>query len=196
MQYNLSPEGHINKIVGECLAIVAIIRTTFTYLDVDIVKRIVESILRPKLEYAQVVWAPHLKKHIKKLERVQRAATKLVPELQEMEYPERLKKMNLPTLEERRRRGDMIQLYKCVKEIDEIDRDDFIVKETERRTRGSHEMKLRLPISSTDTKKFSFPVRTLSAWNELPESIVRAKTIHSFKEKYDNWKQENGTPRV
>ena len=78
--------------------------------------------MRPKLEYAQVVWAPHLKKHIRKLERVQRAATKLVPGLQDMEYQERLCILNLPSLEERRRRGDMIQLYKCVFGMHKIER--------------------------------------------------------------------------
>ena len=196
VQDNLSPEGHINKIVGEGLAIVANIRATFTYLDVDIVKKIIESILRPKLEYAQVVWAPHLKKHIRKLERVQRAATKLVPSLQDLEYQERLRVMNLPTLEERRKRGDMIQLYKCVKGIDKIDREDFVVSETERRTRGSHELKLRIPICTTDTKKYSFPVRSLSTWNALPENIVRANNIHSFKEKFDDWNKASGAPRV
>ena len=63
VQSNLSPEGHFNKVVGEGLAIVANIRTTFTHLDEKLIKKVIESILRPKLEYAQVVWAPHLKKH-------------------------------------------------------------------------------------------------------------------------------------
>ena len=122
VQSNLSPEGHINKVVGEGLAIVANIRTTFTHLDEKLIKKVIESILRPKLEYAQVVWAPHLKKHIRKLERVQRAATKLVPGLQDMEYQERLRILNLLSLEERRRRRDMIQLYKYVVGMDKIDK--------------------------------------------------------------------------
>ena len=78
------------------------VRTTFTHLSEPLVKKIIESILRPKLEYAQVVWAPHLKKHIRKLERVQRAATKLVPGLQDKEYQERLHVLKLPSLEEGR----------------------------------------------------------------------------------------------
>ena len=151
----------------------------------NIVKKVIESILRPKLEYAQVVWAPHLKKHVRKLERVQRAATKLVPGLQDMEYQERLRKLNLPSLEERRKRGDMIQLFKCLKEMDKIDRDDFLELDTERRVRGSHELKLRLPVCTTDIKKFSFPVRSLADWNNLPEEVVRARNIHRFKEMYD-----------
>ena len=196
VQDNLSPEGHINKVVGEGLAIVANIRTTFTYLDMNIVKKIIESILRPKLEYAQVVWAPHLKKHVRKLERVQRAATKLVPGFQDVDYQERLRKLNLPSLEERRRRGDMIQLFKCVTGMDKVDKENFLELDMERRTRGRQELKLRLPVCTTDTKKFSFPVRSLTDWNSLPEDVVRARNIHSFKEKYDKWVQTCGTPRA
>ncbi len=69
IQDNLSPEGHINKIVGEGLALVANARSTFAHIDETLAIKVIQSILRPKLEYAQVVWAPHLKKHMKKLER-------------------------------------------------------------------------------------------------------------------------------
>ena len=193
---NLSPEGHINKIVGEGLAIVANVRITFSHLSEPLIKKIIESILRPKLEYAQVTWAPHLKKHIRKLERVQRAATKLVPSLHDKEYQERLQVLKLPSLEERRKRGDMIQLYKCVHQIDRIDRDDFLQLDPDRRTRGGHEMKLRMPGSTTDVKKFSFPARTIRDWNNMPGEVVRARNIHSFKEQYDKWIQVGGTPRV
>ena len=196
IQNNLSPEGHINKIVGEGLAIVANIRTTFTHLNEALVRKVIESILRPKLEYAQVVWAPHLKKHIQKVERVQRAATKLVPALHDLDYQERLNMLNLPPLVERRRRGDMIQLFKCVNEIDKIDRDDFVEFDMTKRTRDSHDLKLRIPGCTTDVGKFSFPARSIPDWNRLPESVVRARNIHSFKEKYDKWIQASGTPRA
>ncbi len=78
------------------------------------VKKIITSLIRPTLEYAAVVWNPHLKKHIEKLEKVQRAATRWVPSLKDLSYEESLKKLQLPTLTERRERGDMIMLYKCV----------------------------------------------------------------------------------
>ena len=58
----------------------------------------------PRLEYAPVVWSPHVKKDIRKLERIQRVATKMVPELRELAYEERLKEMGLPNLQDRRER--------------------------------------------------------------------------------------------
>ena len=66
----------------------------------------------PHLEYAQVVWAPHLKKHIEMLENVQIRATKMVDGLGSLSYSERLRKLDLPTLVHRRSLDAMIELYK------------------------------------------------------------------------------------
>ena len=45
------------------------------------------------------------------IERVQRRATKILPNLKDLEYTERLRHLNLPTLAYRRVRGDLIQVY-------------------------------------------------------------------------------------
>ena len=57
---------------------------------------------------------PYLKKDMRKLEAVQRRATKQVSDLKNLEYPDRLKKLKLPTLLYRRMRGDMIETYKIL----------------------------------------------------------------------------------
>ena len=58
---------------------------------------------------------PHFVKYIEVLERVQKAATNLVPKLRKFSYPDRLKKLGITSLEERRLRGDMIEVYNCRK---------------------------------------------------------------------------------
>ncbi len=80
-------------------------RVAFAYIDEEMVKKIITSFIRPTLEYAAVVWNPHVIKHIEKLEKVQRAATRWVPSLRDLSYEERPKKLPLPTLTERRERG-------------------------------------------------------------------------------------------
>ena len=47
-------------------------------------KKILTSMIRLRLEYAAVVWSPNAKQDIRKLERVQRVTTKMVPELREL----------------------------------------------------------------------------------------------------------------
>ena len=41
-------------------------------------------------------------------------ATKMVPELVGITYEERIRAMDLPTLEQRRERGDLIPVYKLM----------------------------------------------------------------------------------
>ena len=103
----------------------------FHFLDKDMMRKIVTTMNRPKLEYAKVIWSPHKKKHVLKLERIQRITTKMVPELEELTYEERLKEMHLATLKEKRARGDLIIIYKLMNSLKETDRKDLILRRKE-----------------------------------------------------------------
>ena len=73
--------------------------------------------VRPHLEYCQVVWSPHWLKYIDQIERVQMRATRLVPGCEGLDYQSRLEKLKLPSLAYRRLRGDLIETYKINKNI-------------------------------------------------------------------------------
>ena len=75
--------------------------------------RLYKSLVRPKLEYCIQSWNPSLIKDIELLEQVQHRATKLIPEISHLSYHERLKHLNLSTLELRRHRGDLIETFKA-----------------------------------------------------------------------------------
>ena len=49
-------------------------------------KRILTSMIHPRLEYAAVVWSPNVKKDIRIFDKIQRVATKTVPELRKLTY--------------------------------------------------------------------------------------------------------------
>ena len=52
-----------------------------------------KAIVRPHLEYCIQAWRPYRKKDIDTLERIQRRATEMIPELRDLSYEERLKRM-------------------------------------------------------------------------------------------------------
>ena len=60
--------------------------------------------LRPMIDYGDSVWNPSLKKHIQMIENIQRRETKLVQDLVNINYTDRLNMLNLPTLKYRRKR--------------------------------------------------------------------------------------------
>ena len=194
VQDNLSPEKHINKIIGSAYRLLTNMRVAFNYMDEEMLRELIVSMIRPRMEYAAVVWSPHLKKHINKIERVQRMATKMIPELRELTYEERLEKLQLPTLHERRERGDLIAMFRNVKGLEKLDRQDLF-EQDDGRTRG-HEYKLKKSRCLNDHKKFSFPNRSISIWNDLEEEVVNAKSIHVFKTRLDSSRHVGRTTRA
>ena len=91
-----------------------IIKRTFKHFDVKCFTMLYRTYIRPHLEYSVQAWSPHLKKDIAVLEKVQRRATKLIPSIRHMSYPERLQATKLYSLEQRRVRGDMIETFKIL----------------------------------------------------------------------------------
>ena len=78
-----------------------------------------------------------LNKDIDIIEAVQRRATKIIPGMTNMTYTERLKLMKLPSLKYRRKRGDLIEVYKFTHSIYNIQmKPDFLKLDNSNRTRG------------------------------------------------------------
>ena len=86
-----------------------LIRKTFTLNNKTTVPRLFTTMVRPHLEYGNVIWHPRYRDKLE-VEKVQRRATKLIPNISHLPYEDRLKVLNLPSLDFRRRRGDVMYL--------------------------------------------------------------------------------------
>ena len=64
--------------------ILGLIRRTITYKEKHLIVPLYKAIVRPHLEYCIQAWRPYRKKDIDKLERIQRRATKMIPELRDL----------------------------------------------------------------------------------------------------------------
>ena len=65
----------------------------FTYMEVDMFVPVYKAVVRPLVEYATPVWSPYYAADINLIESVQHRATKLIPSLRHLPYPERLKRL-------------------------------------------------------------------------------------------------------
>ena len=99
---------------------VGLIRNTFKHLDKESLLYLYKSLVRPHLEYASVIWSPKIKKHQVSIEKVQRRATRLLPEISHLSYTDRLLTFGLPSLKYRRERTDVIQLFKITYGFDTV----------------------------------------------------------------------------
>ena len=94
------------------------------------------------------------------LEAVQRRATRLVPNIRNNEYPERLEKLKLPSLAYRRSRRDMIEVYKYTHYTYKVSDQPV---EVEIRTTRSHSYKLLKKSSSTSQRQKFLSVRVVNS---------------------------------
>ena len=129
------------------------------------------------------VWRPHYRKDIELLEGVQRRALKLIDGFKDLSYEERLRAVHLTSLETRRMRGDLIEVYKIMHGLTNLSPEDFFSFSTSG-LRG-HGYKLFKPRVRTDIGKFSFSCRVVDLWNALPDEVVDAVSINSFKNQID-----------
>ena len=103
------------KVAKRANQILGLIYRTFECKSHKIVSQLYKSLVRPHLDYCSPVWRPHLQKDINLLERVQRRVTRMVEGYRELDYFSRLKGLKLTTLETRRLRADMLDVFKIVK---------------------------------------------------------------------------------
>ena len=108
----LSFETHITKKANKANGMIAVVKKSFTKVTKQVFLNIYNCLIRPHLEFANLIWHPRLIKHQKILENVQRRATRLVSGMKNLSYYERLEELNLSSLEYRRKRGTMIEMYK------------------------------------------------------------------------------------
>ena len=188
-------DTHIGTKVNKANNILGAIRRGFSYLDKETMLRLYTSLVRPQIEYANPVWSPRFMKDITMVENVQRRATKMIPEIKDFSYEDRLKFLKLPTLAYRRARGDMIETYKILNSKYDEKVSHFLPLHREavahpERVRG-HSKKLYKGEWDKHVRKHSFSIRIADKWNSLPETVVSAPSIESFERRLDKfWSQQ------
>ena len=175
------------KSSGNCYAaykkanrVLGMIQRTISYKSADILLPLYKTLVRPLVEYCTPAWSPHYVKDKTLLEKVQHRFTRMIPGLKQLEYSTRLDALNLWTLEERRNRADLIELFKMFRGLSGVNVDILFERARDTMTRG-HPLKLRKHYCHTDLRKFFFSERVVSRWNSLDEECVLVQTVNSFK---------------
>ena len=86
-----------------------------------------KSIVRPHLEYASTVWSVLYKKDCISIENVQRRATRMVHSIRHLNYSDRMRELGLPSLQYRRTRADLIEVFKILNGIDNCDKSQLFI---------------------------------------------------------------------
>ena len=138
--------------------------------------------VRPHLDYGMQACPPDSAADAKLLERVQAKATSLVHGMKGLNSEERRKKLGLMTLEERRGRGDMIEVFKILKGLTKIDPAEFWEV---REARNGARLVKELATNGKRQRHNFFSYRVIQRWNLLPMELKTAPSLASFKNRLD-----------
>ena len=180
----LNFQEHMTHIVKKARSLTGMILRNITGRTKDILVPLFIGLVRPILEYANPVWSPMYRKDIDRIEKIQRNFTKRICGLYHLDYTERLKNLNLPSLEYRRARGDMIETYKIMHGLYDSVTTKSLINRNVTITRTSTN-KLFKPRFITKQFQHFFSNRIINNWNSLPEDIVCAKSLNVFKNALD-----------
>ena len=156
------------------------IKRTISYKNERIMLSLYKTLVRPLLEYCTPVWSPHYIKDKQLLERIQHRFTRLVPGFRVMAYEDRLRRLGLWTLEERRNRADLIEVFKMYKGVSGLPLQSMFQLTGCGRTRG-HCLKLVKHRNRLDLRKYFFSERVINRWNALNDDTVLSGSVNGFK---------------
>jgi len=174
--------NHIAKAVGSARTMAAWILSVFSDRSQLLMVTLYKSMVRCRLEYCSPLWNPTKVGEIKSLERIQREFTRKISGCKGLNYWERLQKLKLMSLQRRRERYMIIQVWKIIRgEAPNSTAMEF--KENGRL--GVRAIVPSIPrtaqCSVRTDYEHSFGYRAAQLWNILPKTVKEASTIDQFK---------------
>lgn len=187
----LTAEDHIKTVVSKANQLMGMIKRSFTLRDAATLGTLFKSIVRPHLEYGFSVWWPNTLKQNTMIEKVLRNATRLVPTLAGLSYPERLRELGIPSMIYRRYRGDIVQVYKYLHglyDVKNIPLNPLRTNTSNLYALRGHNLYLSKSNNTKSVRRNFFSQRVVNHWNALPSDIVNAPTLGTLKARLDRYR--------
>ena len=191
---NLTFTEHINTTVKKARNMCYMLMRAISYKCPDIMIPLYKSLVRPVLEYGNVIWCPRYVKDVDFIEDVQKYYTKRIIGMSDLEYEDRLRALKLPSLGYRRVRGDMIEVFKITHGFydTKVTKSLFKLADSTNKTKtnspkidssNTRTNGYKIDKVSTNTSAFQhfFTNRVVNCWNSLPRHVVGVDTVNSFK---------------
>jgi hypothetical protein len=176
---------HVQSIVSKANKVMGLIKRTLGYnAPISVSKQLYISLVRSILEYCTPVWSGMTVNETILIERVQRAATRFILHSPDIDYHERLMKLQMMPLTLRRDYLDLCMFFKYCKGLHfKVDIENYVtfVNRNTVNTRNNQEQKVCIPITNTFACQKTFFFRIIFMWNILAEGVRNCDHIKTFK---------------
>ena len=178
--------------------VLGMLKKSFKHRGLHLWRTLYMTYVRPHLEFAVQAWSPYLAGDVDVLERVQNRATKAITVLRHLPAEERNRRLGLTSLVLRRERGDLIQQYKFLRGIDEINwhhppktMPSLAADGPAGAIRG-HNMRIEAQQVKGCEQRFNFFTRRIAdPWNALSQHVIDSPTVNVFKNRIDEFYRNN-----
>ena len=142
VESTLKPTTQCESAAKNGNAALGLIMRVFHYRTKSTLVPLYKTFVRPKLEYAAMAWSPWLEKDMEAIEKVQKRMVRMLSDVRGGTYEEKLKEIGMTTLKDRRTRGDLIETYKTLSGLNNVERDRWFQTQEEqaRPTRANTEI--------------------------------------------------------
>ena len=195
VQDTLKPSLHCAKAAAKANSVLGQISRAVLYRDSNTFVRLYLVYVRPVLEYCIQAVGPYHEADKLCLEKVQMRAVRMVSNIKKGTYEEKLKALNLTTLEERRWRGDMIQTWRILSGKDMVEANIWFDMEADRPREGATRTRNALGHHAIRPREYKyrergefFTNRVVRSYNQLPNTVKQATTINEFMNTLDDYR--------
>lgn len=204
---DLKWHDHISNKTKKANSVLGLLKRNLRYCPHNCKRTAYVTLVRPILEYAAIIWDPHLKGDIDKIERIQHRAARFITGDYRTRQPgcvtAMLRNLQLPSLQSRRCETRLLFLFRVVEGLVPAlppvhflkTRDtnkrrvkpkkfiDCVTTNIVEKYATNNSRCLKLPEWNTEEPQNSFFFRTAIEWNALSEDQVQAKTPEEFRQR-------------
>ena len=183
---SLRPSVQCTEASQRANAVLGQVTRAFHFRDRTTFLKLYKQYVRPHLEFAVPAWSPWTQGDRDTIEKVQRRAVRMVSGLKAGSYEEKLKELDMLSLEGRRTLYDMVQSFKIIRGFDDVKATTWftLVGDTPhlRLTRNTSDpLNIVRQNPRTEIRRSFFSNRVVDTWNSLPSDVKHSKTITMFK---------------
>ena len=182
---SLKPSRQCAESARKANAVLGQLTRSFHYRDRHIFKRLYVQQVRPLLEFCTPAWSPWTAGDKEVIEKVQKRFTNMVSGLNGRTYRDKLDELGLLTLENRRLQLDLVQVYKIIHNLDNVQCDtwfNLVGDNPVTNTRqNSNPVNIKMRRVKLDVFRHFFSNRVVEHWNALPDEMKNKKKIQTFK---------------
>lgn len=180
-------DSHINHMTAKAKRSLGFLRRNLTHCHPKVKERAYLSLVRPLVEYCSSIWDPHLAKHVKLVESVQRAAARFVTGNYRLGHhkvsvTKLIDELGWESLQSRRKKAKVTLFYKMFNGHMAIPPSYFPEGKQWTTGRCSHNQQLLQVHANIQAYQHSLFPSTIPLWNNLPEGVNSAADVGSFKQ--------------